>query len=216
MNLDSYRTLIFDCDGVVLDSNWVKTEAFRAAALPYGAEAADHLVRWHMANGGISRYKKFSYFLENIVPRGQPGPGFEKLLERYGMEVRKGLASCSVASGLEELRQKTQYKNWLIVSGGDQAELRSIFRQRELDGLFDSGIFGSPDTKDKILERELRNCTIRQPALFIGDSTYDFYAARGVGVDFVFVSGGTEVRDWQDFVADNALNSIEKLADLNQ
>ena len=29
MNLTPYKTLIFDCDGVLLDSNHIKTNAFR-------------------------------------------------------------------------------------------------------------------------------------------------------------------------------------------
>ncbi|NLC22432.1 MAG: HAD family hydrolase, partial [Halomonadaceae bacterium] len=33
--LKAYLTLVFDCDGVVLDSNRVKTEAFYQATLPY-------------------------------------------------------------------------------------------------------------------------------------------------------------------------------------
>ena len=62
-----YSTLVFDCDGVVLDSNKVKTEAFYQATLPYGKSAAQAMVDYHVANGGVSRYKKFTYFLQQIV-----------------------------------------------------------------------------------------------------------------------------------------------------
>ncbi|MFH7588150.1 HAD family hydrolase, partial [Oceanimonas smirnovii] len=58
-----YVTLVFDCDGVVLNSNKVKTEAFYKAALPYGEAAAQAMVDYHVAHGGVSRYKKFAYFL---------------------------------------------------------------------------------------------------------------------------------------------------------
>ncbi|MDG1582590.1 hypothetical protein [Pseudomonas sp. GOM6] len=39
--------------------------------------------------------------------------------------------------------------------------------------LRDGGIFGSPDAKDLILERELQQENIRQPALYIGNSSFD-------------------------------------------
>lgn len=55
----------------------------------------------------------------------------------------------------------------LIVSGGDQAELRDVFSQRGISEWFDGGIFGSPDSKDEILARELANGNIDQPALFV-------------------------------------------------
>ena len=214
MNASRYKTLVFDCDGVVLDSNRVKTEAFREAALPYGAEAAQALVDWHVANGGISRYLKFEHFLKEIAPAGATGPDLEALLARYADAVRDGLATCAITPGLRELREKTPGARWLIVSGGDQNELREVFAARNLDAMFDGGIFGSPDNKDVILARELANGNIAQPALFLGDSTYDYRASHGAGLDFVFISGWTEVGDWREFTAVNGLNHVKVAADI--
>ncbi|UWQ35150.1 HAD family hydrolase (plasmid) [Leisingera sp. M527] len=208
-----YRTLVFDCDGVILDSNRVKTEAFRQAALPYGAEAAEALVAHHVANGGISRYLKFQHFLDGIVP-GRDGPGLEALLASYAGAVRAGLMTCAAAPGLQELRAAFPDQRWLIVSGGDQAELREIFAARGLDRLFDGGIFGSPDTKDAILARELDSGNIRPQALFLGDSTYDHRAAAAAGLDFVFISGWSEVADWQGYVRTHGLKKLVNVGEL--
>ncbi|WP_199489417.1 glycosyltransferase [Pseudotabrizicola alkalilacus] len=211
MDISHYQTLIFDCDGVILDSNRIKSEAFRTAALPYGDAAANALVSWHVANGGISRYQKFAHFLSEIVPAGLPGPDLETLLARYAEAVRDGLARCAVAPGLAALRARTQAARWLIVSGGDQAELRDVFAARGLADLFDGGIFGSPDNKDQILSRELTSGNITGPALFLGDSTYDHRAAHAAGLDFVFVFGWSEVRTWPEYVRSNGLAAIESL-----
>lgn len=195
-----YKTIVFDCDGVILNSNKVKTNAFYKAALAYGEQAAQALVEYHVANGGISRYKKFSYFLEKIVPSftaNKTRPRLEELLNHYAEAVLQGLLSCEVAEGLEELRLKTSATNWLIVSGGDQTELRKVFSVRGLDKYFDGGIFGSPDTKDEILEREISNGNIHQPALFLGDSKYDYQAASAAGLDFIFLIDWTEVEDYR-------------------
>lgn len=211
MNLEDYHTLIFDCDGVVLNSNRVKTEAFRQAALAYGADAADALVSWHVANGGISRYRKFEHFLKNIVPKGTPGPNIDTLLARYAAIVRDGLMSCDAAPGLHALRVRTKSARWLIASGGDQAELRDVFQARRLADLFDGGIFGSPDTKETILDREMQSGNIRQPAVFFGDSTYDHHVAHGAGICFVFVSAWSEVKGWAEYVRNHKLHSIDNL-----
>ena len=202
-----YTTYIFDCDGVVLDSNKVKTEAFYQAALPYGETAAQAMVDYHVANGGVSRYKKFAHFLEQIAPHHseQQGPDLEALLQAYAGHVREGLLSCEVAPGLEALREQSPNARWLIVSGGDQAELRDVFAQRGIAAWFDGGIFGSPNTKDEILARELASANIQQPALFLGDSKYDYQAASAAGLDFVFLSGWSEVADWQHWVASEGI-----------
>jgi phosphoglycolate phosphatase-like HAD superfamily hydrolase len=214
---DDYRTIVFDCDGVVLDSNRIKTDAFRAAALPYGEDAAAELVAYHAANGGISRYVKFTRFLESIVPEhapGREGPSLDNLLETYAQRVRTGLMNCAVAEGLDALRAATPGARWLIVSGGDQSELREIFAARGLASYFDGGIFGSPDTKDDILSRELATGTIRHPALFLGDSRYDFQASRAAGLDFIFVTGWTEMVGWEGFAKANSLHCVDSLASL--
>lgn len=194
-----YQTLVFDCDGVVLNSNHVKTNAFYKATLPYGENAANAFVKYHTENGGVSRYKKFAYFLDAIVPNVE-GPELDELLERYAAEVVDGLLTCDVAEGLDELRKQTSDSRWLIVSGGDQDELRLVFEKRGLASLFDGGIFGSPTPKKEILDRELANGNIQQPALFIGDSKYDYESAKHAGLDFVFLSGWSEIDSWQTWV----------------
>lgn len=217
MILSSYATLVFDCDGVVLDSNRIKTEAFRSAAMPWSATAADALVAHHIANGGISRYAKFEHFLDVIVPeyaRGRDGPGLEALLNAYAKAVLAGLMSCAIAEGLEELRVATSQARWLIVSGGDQSELRTIFAARGLDTLFDGGIFGSPDTKDEILARELAAGALRRPALFLGDSRYDHIAAVQAKLDFVFIHAWTEMPRYKEYMREHNIMTVPRIRDL--
>ncbi len=217
----NYTTLVFDCDGVVLDSNKVKTEAFRTAALPWGEAAADALVAHHVAHGGISRYAKFAHFLDSILPDhapqavpGRDGPDLDTLLTAYAGAVRAGLMSCAITEGLEDLRAATPDARWLIVSGGDQAELREVFAARGLAAHFDGGIFGSPDSKDLILAREIAAGTIRSPALFLGDSRYDHIAATRAGLDFIFLSGWSEFHGWQDYVAAHHIPHCHAVASL--
>jgi len=212
IDISQYKTLVFDCDGVVLDSNKVKSDAFYKAALPYGENAAHTLLEYHKNTGGVSRYKKFRYFLDSIVESELDGYGYEALLEAYANAVMQGMLECDVTHDIQTLREATKDKKWLIVSGGDQEELRGIFKKRELDTLFDGGIFGSPDTKEVILEREISNTNIELPALFLGDSKYDREASLASGLDFVFVSEWTEVKDWEKWVDENRIDQVASVA----
>jgi phosphoglycolate phosphatase-like HAD superfamily hydrolase len=221
LSVTNYTTLVFDCDGVVLDSNKVKTEAFYLATLPYGEAAAQAMVDYHIANGGVSRYKKFAHFLERIAPDyaeqrnpAEQSPDLEALLQAYAGYVRKGLLSCELAPGLEALRKQTPNARWLIVSGGDQAELHDVFAQRGIAEWFDGGIFGSPMPKDEILDRELKSGNIQVRALFLGDSKYDYFVAKKKGLDFTFVSSWSEVPAWSSWVFENNIFTIKSISDL--
>lgn len=215
MNWRYYKTLVFDCDGVLLDSNKVKTRAFYIAALPYGEEAAWALVDYHVENGGISRYKKFEYFLAHILRKPDPdGQELERLLDIYADEAWKGLLACDAAEGLAALRDKTAASRWLVASGGNQAEIRRLFALRNLDHYFDGGIFGSPDNKDQILQREIQKGNIQKPAVFLGDSKYDHKAASRADLDFIFIRGWSEFSGWRGFFLDKDVIIAESIAQL--
>ena len=220
MELNNYKTIIFDCDGVVLNSNKVKTQAFYNTALAFGQAAAERLVKYHVERGGISRYKKFQWFIDNLnkedLAQSKDQPNLDNLLSSYAAEVHKGLRSCQIAEGLTELREKTKDSIWLIVSGGDQAELRELFAERDIAQFFDGGIFGSPDSKEIIMSREREQGNIKLPAVFIGDSQYDYTAVESVGeIDFIFVTDWSEFDEYEQFFEEKEdLLIINSLSDL--
>jgi beta-phosphoglucomutase-like phosphatase (HAD superfamily) len=60
-----FDALIFDFDGVLVESTDIKTRAFGTLYENYGQEVVDQVIAHHKINTGISRFKKFQYFQEN-------------------------------------------------------------------------------------------------------------------------------------------------------
>jgi len=212
--IGGYKTLVFDCDGVILDSNRVKSDAFYQATLPYGKTIASTFVDYHQRHGGVSRYKKFEYLFNEILEQTPKEGEMANLLKGFATFVREGLLTCAVAEGLERLRAATPNSRWLVVSGGDQAELREVFLARGIDGLFDGGIFGAPDSKDEILSREMGHGVILNPAVFIGDSRYDHQASERAGLDFIFVTQWTEFKYWERYFQTYQIRLAHNLSQL--
>lgn len=215
MRPDYYKSFVFDCDGVILDSNRIKTSAFYKTALKLGEKPAKSLVDYHVSNGGISRYKKFEWLLDTFSP-GYSQATLDLLLNEYASEIRTLLLGCDIASGLREFKKITGDIPWYIVSGGDQEELRWVFKERKISELFEGGIFGSPDSKDVILSREIAAINLETPGLFIGDSQYDHEAASRANLDFVFVSNWTEFRNMLPYASQREIpvyKDIQQLAE---
>jgi phosphoglycolate phosphatase-like HAD superfamily hydrolase len=200
-----YKTLIFDCDGVLLNSNKIKSQAFYKAALPYGEKFAQTLMDYHVRNGGVSRYHKFEYFLNHIVPDKLTGPCLKNLLDTFANEVHEGLLNCEIAEDILELRNVSRNEKWFVVSGGDESELREIFKNRGLYELFDGGIFGSPKTKHEIISHVLETGNILKPSLMFGDSQLDHEVASCFGFDFMFIYDWTEFHEWRTYVIKNEI-----------
>jgi phosphoglycolate phosphatase-like HAD superfamily hydrolase len=211
MDLTQYKTLVFDCDGVILDSNKVRARAFYNCALPYGVEHAEALEAYHILHGGVSRYVKFEVLLRDMVGVPVTEEAMKTLLHNFTTEATIGLLKCELAPGLEALRQATPQANWILASGADQQELRKVFAERGIASWFDGGIFGSPNNKDEILKREKASGNLRQPAIFFGDSRYDHQAASNAGLDFVFVSRWTDMNGWEDYCREHGIKSIDDL-----
>ena len=55
--LSNYKMIIFDCDGVILDSNEAKSEAFRSCLAHEDRVHVDEFITYHEKNQGISRFK---------------------------------------------------------------------------------------------------------------------------------------------------------------
>lgn len=206
--IQQYHSLVFDCDGVVLDSNRVRAQAFYNCALPYGEQYAEALRNYHILHGGVSRYVKFEVLLRDMVGVPVTEEAMQSLLHNFTTEATKGLLKCDIAPGLKALREATPQANWILVSGADQDELRDVFTRRGIAEWFDGGIFGSPLNKDQILEREIASGNCRKPGIFFGDSRYDHLASTRAGLDFVFLSGWTDMEGWQEYCQAGKLDAF--------
>lgn len=216
MKLTHYKTLIFDCDGVVLDSNKTKVNAYFEVAKRNGGtnEQAQALADHHVKKGSFPRNGKIEYYLKEILKQPVTPEVMQRYMDTFEQILDKALMECEVAKGLQELKLATPQARWMLLSGGDQSELRRIFARRGLAELFEAGIFGGPDIKEDVLAREITNENLQLPALFVGDSKYDFQAATHANIDFVFLTDWTEVAGWQDFCTANRIQTAKNIASL--
>lgn len=212
--LRGYSTFVFDCDGVLLDSNHLKSEAFYRAALPHGEAAAHALLLYHWANGGVSRQAKFDYFVRNIIGENPAATDtLRALLDQYSATLNEMLEACDEAPGATRfLDALPSSARAFVVSGGAQDEVRWALSQKNMAHGLD-GVFGNPDTKQVILKRLAEGGELTRPGIYFGDAWYDYAVASDNGLDFVFLFGLSESPDWRNWVSDHSIPFYETLED---
>ena len=219
IKLRKYNSLIFDCDGVILNSNKIKTNAFRKVLKQYNQKAVNEFIKYHLSNGGVSRYAKFEFFINNILSKFEEIEFNKKillkeLLNNYSKQSKSALFKCEVTKKLKILRNHTEKIPWFIVSGGDQKELIEVFKHKQIYDLFNGGIFGSPDKKNEIIKREIINGNIKFPALMFGDSKLDYVVAKSNKIDFLFVTKWTDFLEYKAYCFENNISTVEYVSDI--
>lgn len=192
----AYNTYFFDCDGVILQSNDIKTQAFRDALSGDSQDDIDTFIAYHENNGGISRYVKFEYYYKVIRREVNYTEYAEGAIKRYAENVFDGLMNADLVPGVLDFLDLVNEKQRqsIVVSASDQHELQLIFKERQLDHYF-AEIFGSPKTKIDHLKRMLGDGLLSKPGLFFGDASSDMEAADFAKLDFCLVHGFSHWKD---------------------
>ena len=177
--------VIFDFDGVLVESAELKTRAF-ASLFKSFPDHLDEILAYHHQYVGISRYRKFKHFHEAILGI----PYTEEIGMQLGAEFSKLVVDQIIAgpcvSGAREFLEK-HYVNLplYVASGTPQSELEEIADAKLLSQYF-RAMFGSPIPKyeatSKVLEHEHLS---PQEVVFVGDGLSDQIAAEEAGTHFI-------------------------------
>jgi HAD superfamily hydrolase (TIGR01549 family) len=179
------KAIIFDLDGVIIDSAEIKTRAFELLFADYPDKVGE-IVDYHKRNAGISRYIKFRYFYEKILGKSLSSAEEVELGEKFSRIVLEQILKAPFVPGAIEFlsRNKNRY-DFFIASGTPEEELKYIMAHRKLSHFFRE-IHGTPKSKEDIIKDVLDRYSFgREEVVFVGDAESDRASADKVGVFFI-------------------------------
>lgn len=179
------KAIIFDFDGVIVESVDIKANAFRHL-FKDRVEHVDRIVAWHLLHGGMSRFEKFEYIYKNFLKEELTGKKKEELGKAFAGYVYNEVVKCPFVKGAKSfLKEHHRRYKLFIVSGTPDEEIKAIVKERNLDKYFVE-VLGSPKKKDFLIRDILKNFKFRKKdIIFIGDSIDDYNAAKKAGIKFV-------------------------------
>jgi phosphoglycolate phosphatase-like HAD superfamily hydrolase len=184
-----FDAIVFDFDGVLVESVDVKTRAFAALYAPYGADVVRQVVAWHLAHGGVSRYEKFRHFHDVFLGRALAPAEEAALGERFSALVEEAVIAAAWVPGAREFLEGWHARLPLFVaSGTPEEELLRIVARRGMARFF-AGVAGAPRKKGAILRDFLgRSGAAPERVLMVGDAMTDFDGAAEAGVPFLGIA----------------------------
>lgn len=211
--LSQYDVIIFDCDGVIIDINKLKCEAFGKAVEGYPPDVVERFIEHCRKTFGVSRYVKFKEFFIDFAREPFQEEKFNRLVNNYADICKKIYLNANITPGTETLLSVlyNQDKKIYVASGSDEEELKYVFSNRNLSKYF-NGIYGSPKTKLECATNILKGHPNKK-AVFIGDAISDMKTAKELGIDFIYMSKYTVQSEEQDYLCKSGARLVIKTLD---
>lgn len=210
---------IFDCDGVIVDSNTVKTEAFKEIGKKFfDKNCCDDLMRFHANNGGRSRWEKFAYVIKKNYLKNV---NLDELCSEYSLYVEKKIFNCNVVPGIknyiDDLNSKENDNSVFVVSAGEQNQVKRLIEFHNFP-ILQERIFGSPKKKLDII-KFLKNRNKEHNFFIYGDSLHDAECAYKINSEFIFIKGFSNYNEnkiLDKYPVTKSINDFSNISFINQ
>ncbi len=180
------KTILWDFDGVILDSMKIKGDGFVELFNDYDDKYLKELENYHYTNGGVSRFDKIRYFYHKIIKKNITKKEVEKLADKFAKIIKSKLTNKNnlINEAVNFIKQNYKKYNFHVVSGAEHKELNNLCDIFELKHYFKS-IYGSPTKKDILVKNIIEKHNYqKQETILIGDAMTDYNASVKNGIEF--------------------------------
>lgn len=191
-----FDALVFDMDGVLLQSNHIKHRAM-LALFDGDAPTREAIDHYNRSTGGVPRKQKFAHIWTQILHRTYDAEVEGRLAKAYEDALENSLLDAPLVEGVAKFLAECAIPCFVCTAAPEDEAARLLARAGLL-GLF-RGVCGASMSKAQALTAVTSHigCDVER-VLFFGDSSADLEAARSAGTRFVGVT-----REKSDFTGDS-------------
>lgn len=190
------KIIFLDFDGVIIDSNGIKDEAFASIFSEY-PDHRDEMMNYHLKHNAVPRGDKFLHVGRSFLQLS--GDSLEifvkEKIAQFEDQTHVALVKCPECDGAVDFLNSYKNRSVLIlVSATPLKDLKLLLQERNLIDFF-AEVHGAPIKKSEVLSSILAARGVdRNESCFIGDSPEDLVAARQAAVPFVGIVGRTNFK----------------------
>jgi phosphoglycolate phosphatase len=196
------KAIVFDFDGVLVDSVGLKNQAFEEIYQEHFGELTPDVQEYINKNGGLERAKRFTHFYQTTEGRDPSETELELLSKLFTLKIKQVMIDRAVMPGVAKTLDSLKAKGipMYIASGTPHEELGEICQQIGLKEYF-VDIYGAPNSKAWVIKKAFETYGVPfQQILMVGDSMIDWHAAHmtqcaflGVRSPYTIFPEGTEI-----------------------
>lgn len=185
--------IIFDFDGLLVDSVRVKQDCFTKISENYGYRYSDVVA-------SISVQKKVwtrNDFFREISKMSNMKIDFESIKKEFDIMCFDAIICADREDNLQFYRDKSD-DYWALVSATPEVELKKIVGHFQWSKYFQSGIYGAPSSKvENIIPILKKFKNESNQCYMLGDTVTDFDVSKKLSLDFAWISRWSHESDAQ-------------------
>ena len=183
------KAIIFDFDGVILDSTEIKTNAFKNIFKDKYSKYLNEILDHHHNHLGISRFNKLKIYFNKIIGLNISNNKLKKYTDFFSVYCLNRILNCKYIPGSKIFIEKNFEKyHFFISSGTPTKELKYICKSRKIDHYFKE-IYGSPLKKITHIKKIKKKYKLKsKEIIFIGDGYSDYEAAKICNLFFIGIN----------------------------
>ncbi len=211
------KALIFDLNGVIIESTDTNAQIYAQIFRPFGEQVAQKVVEHYKQFGGIPRQKRIEIYLRQFANIEPTEDLIKEMSEKFSQLYFESLKQAQFIPGVFEFMQNHGKKyDKFLSSGAPEHDLPQILQILELEQYFIKA-YGAPKNKSEHIAQILRTYNYpKDQTAFIGDSPKDREAALQNGIIFIARPRGLKslenekykINDFYDLT--RLLESLEK------
>lgn len=214
--LGSFDVVIFDLDGVILDSGNLKIQCMRETLRDFDTHFVEPFLETFKKKFGQTRQYHFKNFFDNYL---KSEDCFESFYAHYAtfyanlLKIKYPLVDiCQYADTIIKMLADKNLKLY-VATGTAEEEAKLVLKTKGLDAYFD-GIFGAPLDKAESIKHIIQtNNVARNKAIMMGDAIHDRDSAFANQIPFVFVEQYSFMS--REDLSNNFENSFSIVKNLN-
>ena len=182
---NNIKTIIFDFDGVIINTHSIKSKVFCELYKSHGIEIINKIKKYQLINGGVNRFKKFKFFHEKFLKKKINKKVKLELNNKFNLHYLSKLKKIKISKNLLNFLKDNSFYNLYISSAAPRKEIFYILKKFKLRKYFKK-VYSSNQSKEKHIQQIKKKEKMENSNyLFIGDMISDYKVAEKSKINFI-------------------------------